>query len=282
MPVRVGDNGMTGPKGPMGPLKACVSTCAVFALSLGAARAADVSSPVPAPALEPAPILPSLSGWYVKAGALGVWSRSSSNLYSQALGEVAVPGGFLPVGVGPQLQIPGRNASYSNIYTVGVVGGYYFTPNWSVEVEGGFPVWSDVRVNGPVPPGGGPPAGTLLAKVMPAGIPITGVYHFTQFGSFQPYLGAGVLPTFALAVRDGYATGGSYQPALGVVVQGGFDFMFNQHWGVFFDAKQSVASTTGNASGINVGPPLGIISASSWIKTTAKPVSFMTGLTYRF
>ena len=31
MPVRVGDNGMTGPKGPMGPLKACVSTCAVFA-----------------------------------------------------------------------------------------------------------------------------------------------------------------------------------------------------------------------------------------------------------
>src|SRR5271156_5624571 len=140
MPVRVGDNGMTGPKGPMGPLKAWVSTCAVFALSLGAARAADVLSPAPAPAPapEPAPILPGLSGWYVKAGALGVWSRSSSNLYSQALGEVAVPGGFLPVGVGPQLQIPGRNASYSNIYTVGVVGGYYFTPNWSVEAEGGF------------------------------------------------------------------------------------------------------------------------------------------------
>ena len=88
---------------------------------------------------------------------------------------------------------------------------------------------------------------------MPAGIPITGVYHFTQFGGFQPYLGAGLVPTFALAVRDGYATGGSYQPALGVVVQGGFDYMFNQHWGVFFDAKQSVASANGNASGINDG-----------------------------
>jgi outer membrane protein len=273
---------MTGPKGPMGPLKACVSTCAVFGLSIGAAWAADLTSPAPAQEPAPPPVLPSLSGWYVKAGALGVWSRSSSNLYSQALGEVAVPGGFLPVGVGPELQIPGRNASYSNIYTVGVVGGYYFTPNWSMEAEGGFPVWSDVRVDGPVPPGGGPPAGTLLAKVMPEGIPITGVYHFTQFGSFQPYLGAGVLPTFAVAVHDGYLTGGSYQPALGVVVQGGFDFMFNQHWGVFFDAKQSVASTTGNASGINVGPPLGIVSASSWIKTNAKPVSFMTGLTYRF
>ena len=279
MPVRVGDNVVMRPDGPPRTAKACASACAAFGLSIGAAWAADLTAPAPEPA---PPILPSLSGWYVKAGASWVWTRGSSNLYSQALGEVAVPGGFLPVGVGPGMQIPGRGASYSNYYTVAVMGGYYFTPNWSVEVEGGFPVWSDVRVTGPVPPSGGPPAGTLLAKVMPAGIPITGVYHFTQFGGFQPYLGAGLVPTFALAVRDGYVTGGSYQPALGVVVQGGFDYMFNQHWGVFFDAKQSVASATGNASGINVGPPLGIISASSWIKTTAKPVSFTTGLTYRF
>jgi outer membrane protein len=280
MPLRVGDNGLTGPQGSARPVKACVSTCAAFGFSIGAACAADLTSS--APVQEPAPILPSLSGWYVKAGAMGVWSRSSSNLYSQALAEVPVPGGFLPIGVGPPVQVPGRSAYYSNIFTAAVMGGYYFTPNWSVEVEGGFPVWSDVHVTGPVPPGGGPPAGTLLAKVMPAGIPITGVYHFTQFGGFQPYLGAGVLPTFALAVRDGYVTGGSYQPALGVVVQGGFDYMFDKHWGVFFDAKQSVASASGSASGINVGPPLGIISASSWIKTTAKPVSFSTGITYRF
>jgi hypothetical protein len=46
--------------------------------------------------------------------------------------------------------------------------------------------------------------------------------------------------------------------------------------------KSNPPCTTGNASGINVGPPLGIVSASSWIKTNAKPVSFMTGLTYRF
>ncbi len=282
MPIRMGDNnGMTGPKGPARPVKACVSTCAIFVLSLGAVRAADLSNPAPEPSPS-APVLPSLSGWYVRVGALGSWSRSSSNLYSQTIGEVAVPGiGFLPAGVGPETQIPGRGASYSNLYTVGFEGGYFFTPNWSVEAQTGFPVWSDVRVDGPAPPGG-PPAGTLLAKVMPAGIPITGVYHFTQFGGFQPYLGAGLLPTFALAVRDGYATGSSYQPSLGVVVQGGFDFMFNQHWGVFFDAKQSVVNTTGSATGINVGPPLGIISASSWIKTNAKPVSFTTGITYRF
>jgi outer membrane protein len=263
-------------------VKAFVSACAVCALPLGATYAADLDDQTPAPAPAPPPVLPSLSGWYVRVGALGTWARSSSNLYSQTIGEVAVPGvGFAPGGVGTELQIPGRSASYSNLYTVGFEGGYFVSPNWSVEVESGFPVWSTVTVTGSPPPGG-PPPGTILAKVMPGSIPITGVYHFTQFGGFQPYLGAGLAPTFALAVRDGYATGASYQPTLGVVVQGGFDFMFNQHWGVFFDAKQGFSGTTGNATGINVGPPLGIVSASSWIKTNAKPVTFTTGISYRF
>jgi len=274
---------MTGPKGAAGRVKAFVSACAVCALPFGSGHAADLGDQqTAAPAPAPPPVLPSLSGWYVRVGAQGDWLRSSSNLYSQGIGEVGVPGGgFALGGVGPELQIPGRSADYSNLYTVGFEGGYFVNPNWSVEVESGFPVWSTVTVTGSPPPGA-PPAGTILAKVMPASIPITGVYHFTQFGSFQPYLGAGLAPAFALAVRDGYATGASYQPALGVVVQGGFDFMFNQHWGVFFDAKQGFSSTTGNATGINLGPPLGIVSASSWIKTNAKPVSFTTGLTYRF
>jgi outer membrane protein len=273
---------MRSPKRAARRVKAFVSTCAVCALPFGASQAADLGDLTPAVAPAPPPVLPSLSGWYVKVGAQGDWLRSSSNLYSQAIGEVTIPGiGFALVGVGPELQIPGRGATYSNLYTAGFEGGYSLTQNWSVEVASGFPVWSTITVNG-TPPPGSPPAGTILGKVMPASIPITGVYRFTQFGSFQPYLGAGLAPTFALAVRDGYVTGGSYQPALGVVVQGGFDYMFNQHWGVFVDAKQAFANTNGNATGINVGLPLGIISASSWIKTSAKPVSFTTGITYRF
>jgi outer membrane protein len=279
MPVRVGDNVMRGRKRPAIRVTACAPACAVFALSLSAVRAADLTSPAPTPA--PAPVLPDLSGWYVRVGAVGTFPQSSSNLYSQALGAVSVPGGFIPVGVGPEVEIPGRGATYSNVFTVGFEGGYFFTPNWSVEVETGFPVWASVKVNG-YAPAGSPPAGTDLGGLMAGGIPITGVYHFTQFGGFQPYLGAGIAPTFALAVRDGYATGGSYQPAVGVVVQGGFDYMFNQHWGVFVDAKQGFVGTTGNSTGINLGPPLGIVSVAGMIKTNARPVSFMTGLVYRF
>jgi outer membrane protein len=281
MPVRVKAARMTSPKSRTRLVKAALaSQCAVLALSFGSAHAADQSN---APSAS-GPVLPELpaTGWYVRFGALGVLNRSSSNLYAQPLATVSLPGiGAVPfAGVGPQLQLQGRGASYSNIYSVAFAGGYYFTPNWSVEVATGIPMWSTVTINGNSPLG--PPSGTVLGKVAQIAAPITGVYHFTQFGGFQPYVGAGLAPTFALAVRDGYNTGGSYQPALGFIVQGGFDFMFNQHWGVFFDAKQGFAQTTGTATGANLDTPLGIIPLVSTTKTHARPISFSTGLTYRF
>jgi outer membrane protein len=212
---------------------------------------------------------------------MGVLDQSSSNLYQQSIAGMIVPGiGTVPVGVGPQLQIPGRGASYSNSAGVSIQGGYYFNPYWSVEVASEFPLWETVTINGSSPTG--PPSGAVLSKLLPASVPITGVYHFTQFGRFQPYVGAGIAPTFALAVRDGYNVGATYQPALGVVVQGGFDYMLNQHWGVFVDAKQGFGGATGNSTGVNTLPSLGPIPILGTIKTNAKPVAFSAGLTYHF
>ena len=276
MPIRMGNAVMAGPRRPTSLFRACVSTCAVFASSFGAVRAADVTNSQNAPTADaPNPF----TGWYVKLGAMGVLDRSSSNLYQQSIAGMIVPGiGTVPVGVGPQFQIPGRGASYSNFAGVSFQGGYAFTPNWSLEVASGFPLWATVTINGSSPTG--PPSGTVLSKLLPTSVPITGVYHFTQFGSFQPYLGAGIAPTFALAVRDGYSTGSTYQPALGVVVQGGFDYMLNKHWGVFVDAKQGFVGTTGNSTGVNTAPSLGPIAGT--IKTNARPVSFSAGFTYHF
>ena len=179
------------------------------------------------------------------------------------------------------MRLQGRNASYSNVYSAGFTGGYFFNPNWSLEVASGIPMWSSVTINGNS--ADGPPSGTVLGNVLQVTTAVTGVYHFTQFGRFQPYLGAGIAPTLTLAVRDGYSTGGSYAPALGFVVQGGFDFMLNQHWGIFFDAKQGVGQTTGNATGINLGTVPGDHSrAARWSTHTLIRSSFSTGLTYRF
>ena len=187
------------------------SQCAFAALSLGAGHAADQSNTQQ----TSAPVLPSLpnAGWYVRFGALGVVNQSSSNLYSQPVATAFVRGiGAVPfAGVGPQLQLNGCGASYSNIYSVAFTGGYFFTPNWSIEVASGIPMWSSVTINGSSPSEA--PSGTVLAKVLPVATPITGVYRFTQFREFQPYLGVGIAPTFSLAVRDGYNTRASYQPA---------------------------------------------------------------------
>ena len=255
MPIRMGNTVVPGPKRPTRLVRACVSTCAVFASSFGAVRAADMTNSQAAPATDaPNPF----TGWYVKLGAMGVLDRSSSNLYQQSTAGMIVPGiGAVPVGVGPELQVPGLGASYSNFAGVAIQGGYAFTPNWSVEVASGFPLWATVTIDGSSPQAR--LRARFSANCLPASVPITGVYHFTQFGSFQPYLGAGIAPTFALAVRDGYTTGTTYQPALGVVVQGGFDYMLNKHWGVFVDAKQGFVGATGNSTGVNTAPSLGPI-----------------------
>ena len=277
MPIRVGNAVMAGARRPTSLFRACVSICAFFASSFGAVRAADVTNSQTAPADAPNPS----TGWYVKLGGTGVLDRSSSNLYQQSIAGMIVPGiGTVPVGVGPQFQIPGRGASYSNFAGVAIEGGYSFTPNWSLEVASGFPLWATVTINGSSPIG--PPSGTVLSKLLPASVPITGVYHFTQFGSFQPYLGAGIAPTFALATRDGYSVGSTYQPGLGVIVQGGFDYMLNQHWGVFVDAKQGFAGATLSSTGVNTAPSLGPIPILGTIKTNAKPVAFSAGFTYHF
>ena len=133
-------------------------------------------------------------------------------------------------------------------------------------------MWATVTVNGSSPTG--PPSGTVLSKLLPTSVPITGVYHFTQFGRFQPYLGAGIAPTFALAVRDGFDTGSTYQPALGVVVQGGFDYMLNKHWGVFVDAKQGFVWDDGE---LDRRQHCSVFGADCWHDKDQRPASLVLG-----
>ena len=120
---------MIGRGKPLTIVKAFVANFLIFALSVGAVYAADLTSPPPSPAPEPAP------HWYVKLGALGALDQSWSSLFAQQVLEVAVPGvGLVPVrGVGPQVSLIGRGATYSSIASVSFVGGYFFTPNWSLE-----------------------------------------------------------------------------------------------------------------------------------------------------
>jgi outer membrane protein len=249
--------------------RALVSASSILAVFLHAAKAADLAtSASPAPVVLPE-VFPH---WFVRVGALGAINESSSKLYAQTIVGI--------FGVGPQLLLQGRGESFSNLLTVGVQAGYFVTPNWSLEIAGGFPVWQTARITGYSP--AGPVAGTVLSKTLPAAVPITAVYHFTQFGALQPYLGGGVAPVFVFQSHDAYATGTSTEPSIALVLQGGFDYMFNRNWGVYFDAKKYFDRSIGKATGLNVGPPVGVIDVAATSVTNSQPWVLSTGVTYRF
>jgi outer membrane protein len=257
-------------------VKAFVSRSLIFALSAGAVHAADLPTAPPSPVTEAAP------RWYVKLGALGGLDQSWSSLFAQQVAGVVVPGiGLVPVsGFGPQVSLVGRGATYSSVFTASFQAGYFFTPNWSLEVAGAVPLWLTIKITGfsATPPF----SGTVLGKLLPGAVPITAVYHFTQLGAIQPYLGGGIVPSFEFAVQDGFNTGGYFKPTAGLVAQAGADYMFNRNWGVFLDVKKLFIWSTGTSTGFDFGAPIGTIPGAATIKTTFEPWLFSTGVTYRF
>jgi outer membrane protein len=248
-------------------VRVSVVSC-IFTFSIGVGQAADLSvgtAPAASPEVSP--------HWFVRFGGLGVISESSSKLYVQQQ-TVGI------IGVGPQMLVPGRSQNYSNLLTISFQAGYFITPNWSLEVASGFPVWQTARITGSsaIPPF----PGTLLSTALPAALPITAVYHFTQFGALQPYGGIGLAPIFALSVRDNFSVGASTEPSVGLVLQGGFDYMLNKNWGVFVDAKTYLDRSVSKATGLNYGPPLGVIDTAATAVTHVQPWVLATGVTYRF
>ena len=138
---------MTGRKKRTTIVKAFVANYLIFGLCASAVHAADLPSPPPAP-LSPVPEV--APHWYVKLGALGALDQSWSSLFAQQVAGVVVPGiGLVPVsGFGPQVSLVGRGATYSSVLTASFTAGYFFTPNWSLEVSGGVPLWLNIKITG--------------------------------------------------------------------------------------------------------------------------------------
>jgi hypothetical protein len=198
-------------KRPTTILKAFVSQSLIFAFSAGALHAADLANPVAAP---PSPVPEAPARWYVKLGALGALNQSWSSLFAQPVAAVVVPGiGLVPVGgFGPQVSLVGRGATYSSIFSASFQAGYFFTPNWSLEVSTAVPLWLTIKITGfsATPPF----SGAVLGKLLPGVVPITAVYHFTQCGAIQPYLGAELFRVSNLRFRTGLTPEARSRPPL--------------------------------------------------------------------
>ncbi|MEO0550592.1 MAG: OmpW family outer membrane protein [Pseudomonadota bacterium] len=71
---------------------------------------------------------------------------------------------------------------------------------------------------------------------------LTAQYHFTQFGQFKPYVGAGINATFFFNEDEGgVADGIEYDPSVGPALQAGFDYDLDGEaggWALNVDIKK--------------------------------------------
>ena len=138
---------------------------------------------------------------------------------------------------------------------------YFFTKNIAAELVLTYP--QSIQIDA-----GGNKLGTI--KALPPSLLLQ--YHFTNFGAFKPYVGAGV--NYTIFSSRNNLGGGAYSvdnSSFGAVGQVGMDYMFDENWGLNVDLKYATMSTNvTNTAGANVG------------KLTLNPWMPAVGVTYKF
>ena len=106
-------------------------------------------------------------------------------------------------------------------------------------------------------------------------------YHFTDFGAFQPYVGAGVNYTVFFSQSaantpfNGLAvTQLNISNQFGAAVQFGFDYMLDRHWGLNVDVKKLWLEPNYTATVNNAIPVSGRANIDPWLVGA--------GVTYKF
>lgn len=183
-------------------------------------------------------------------------------------------------------QLPGGNAHWSTSVVPELDITYFFTPNFAAELILG--VTPHKATGKGLVTGGAAPG--LIMDGLPIGktwlLPptLTFQYHFTNFGAFKPYVGAGVNYTVFFSEKAANTPGGSpavritsldVHNAFAPALQAGFDYMIDRHWGLNVDVKKLWLRPNFDASVNNGAIPLtGKARLDPWIVGA--------GLTYKF
>ncbi|WP_352852407.1 OmpW family protein [Mesorhizobium sp. M0895] len=127
--------------------------------------------------------------------------------------------------------VSGSGLSYSDTVIPELDISYFFTDNIAAELILGT---TYANIGGQATIGG---LGNI-GKVWLLPPTLTLQYHFTDFGPFKPYVGAGVNYTIFYNQDAGSADALRVKNTFGTALQVGFDYMVDQHWGVNFDVKK--------------------------------------------
>jgi outer membrane protein W len=280
---------------------------ATFLSATGAAGlAADL--PAPPPPAPPPAFVDSYQPFQVRLKVGGVVpTNGKGTVYDFGAVYPGLPNGGsigLATGLsgGFNTVIPGASTSTSFSIIPMLDVAYYLTQNWAVEaiccvshnhIQGTGTIQSEFAHTWVFPP-------TLLLQ-----------YHFTNFGAFQPYLGVGVnfttywgtrvnAQTWPLGIVPGSPLGvggaglvgvnsqfynATVTPSWGVAGQVGFDYMFNEHWGVNLDLKYIMMEPTVHANVTATSPQapgLGALFIPVRVYLPIDPLVVSAGVTYRF
>lgn len=215
---------------------------AVF-FAFGAA-AADLKPAEVAPVAEEA--ISSPSPWQVRVRALGVITKDDGSING----------------------VPGVGLEYSDTVIPELDISYFFTDNIAVELILGT---TYAKINTDGLPGGDADVGK--AWLLPPTLTLQ--YHFTDFGAFKPYVGAGINYSMFYNQSDkaGF-TNLDVKNDFGWALQAGFDYMLDEHWGVNFDVKKIFLETDWKVDNSPYGPLSGKAKIDPWL--------IGAGVTYRF
>lgn len=226
----------------------------VAAAILGGVAGAALAADVPAkPIYKAAPVAEAFNPWMLRVRALGVFTRDSG-----VVDQVAGSGLATSDTVVPELDIT-----------------YFFNRNWAAELILGV---TKHHVTGT---GVAATNGLDVGKAWLLPPTLTFQYHFTDFGAFKPYVGAGVNYTVFFGQSAGNVANGAgvivtrshlhntWAPALQI----GFDYMIDSHWGFNVDVKKLWLRPTWDGDS-NVGALTGKVNLDPWL--------IGAGVTYKF
>ncbi|MCA1458204.1 OmpW family protein [Bradyrhizobium sp. BRP22] len=219
-------------------------------------QAADLAS---APIYTKAPPVEPFNPWMIRLRVLGVLPDAR--------------GSSVDVFGVPALSSPNSGLSISDQVIPELDITYFFTPNVAAELILGA---TRHHISG---------TGTLngldigRAWLLPPTLTLQ--YHFTEFGAFKPYIGAGINYTVffnqsaANTPIDGFAvTDLHISNQVGAAVQFGFDYMLDRHWGLNVDVKKLWLRPDYSATVNNAIPVTGRANIDPWLVGG--------GVTYKF
>lgn len=218
---------------------------AATALTFAAPAAFAADAVIAQPASEIQVVPQALSPWQIRVRALGVIAENSGHVDG----------------------VSGSDLNYSKSITPELDITYYFTDNIAAELILGT-TYANINGSGSI---------SGLGKVGKTWIlppTLTLQYHFTNFGAFKPYVGAGVNYTVFYNQDAGSVERLKVKNAFGGALQIGFDYMIDEHWGVNFDVKKLFLEPKFDATlagGVEVSG-----------KAKLNPWLIGTGITYRF